>query len=919
MAGRSREWGRLRRIFRLPSSRARIAADVYEEIQFHIEERIEQLLATGMSREQARAEVLKRFGDVESYQMMTRQIDEETMRNRSRFELLSTLARETRRSARVLVRTPAFSLIAFITLALGVGATTAVFTVLDAVVLRPLPYANPEELVSVLHPATVPGSGERKWGLSEGGYFFFAENNTSFSSFGMYRTHGAIVEVDGSAETARAGRVTPTVFDVLGARARLGRLFTIDDARPDSSRRIVLSHEYWTHRFGGDPAIVGKMLRTSGGSYEVVGVVEPGLTLPMPGPFASAANLAGFGVDIWFPLKLNPAGPFYNSHPHVGLGRLKPGVTVADANRDIAALTRRLPEVVPNAYTNAFIKDYNFRGEAAPLRDAVLGPTVPKTLWALFGSVLLVLMIAAANVANLFLVRMDARRRESAIRTALGADRAQMATHYLSESLILAIAGGIAGVLIANAGLRGLLAIAPTSIPRLAQVTLSWQSVVFALGVAVLLGAIFGVMPLLRRRLDLAILREGGRGSTASPRQRAVRGALVVGQVAFALMLLAAAGLMLRTFANLRNVRPGFDVTNVLAFQFSLPIREFDTREKALVFHRELQNRVAAIPGVQSVGATDWVPLADYGTGCAVVFRENRPYRSGEEPPCVSVPTALPGFFETMKMRVEGHIPDWSDVDALTQPAVVTRALAERLWPGEDPIGKGIGSNGWDSKVWYRVVGVVPEIRAEALDRPATEAVFYAPTPLFPNRRSDALNYPTFMVRTSGVNPESLMPAIRRLLNEMNPRIPVTEARSMQHVMERSIARTSFLMTLLGIAATLALVLSAVGLYGVISYIVGQRTSEIGVRIALGARVAEVARLVMLQSVKLTAVGIAIGIVGAYGATKALQSLLFGVTATDPVVFASAAVVLLVVAGAASVAPARRAARIDPVEALRSE
>lgn len=918
MTPRDHDAGEQRRAFRLPFSRARIDAELRDEFHFHIQERVEQFVAAGMSRADAESEVRRRFGDFEAYRRQARSIDEETLRQRNRFEFFDTLRQELKRSARVLLRTPAFSLIAFATLALGIGATTALFTVLDAVVLRPLPYPEAEALVSILHPATVPGSGERKWGLSSGGYFFFRENNRTLVDFGMYRTTAMTVTSGGEAEIARVGMVTPPMFSVLRAVPALGRLIMPQDARPDSSQVVVLSYEYWQRRFGRDDSIVGKILQTSFGSYEIIGVAQRGLTLPMPGPFSSTANIAGFGVDLWLPLRLNPAGPHVNMHPYVGVGRLKPGATAADTEREFIAMARRLPEIVPNAYSERFMREYNFRAEAAPLKDAVLGPSVPKAVWTLFGSVILVLLIAVANVANLFIVRMEARRREAAIRTALGAGGAHMAALYLAESLLLCAAAAVAGVWIARVGLSALIAIAPASIPRLATVALSWPSVAFALAVALLIGVVFGVIPLFRRGIDNATLREDGRGLTPSRRQRALRSGLVVAQMALALMLLASAGLMWRSFSHLRGVKPGFDPVNVLAFDVSLPFDEYDTREKANAFHRELQRHISAIPGVATIGSVTNVPLEDFGTGCTVVWRENRPFDRNEEPPCVSTPIAAPGFFEVLKIPVRGRSPTWGDVDARTQAVVVTQALADRLWPGEDVIGKGINSNGSASTTWYRIVGVVPELRAEAFDQPPTEAVFYAASGFVPNRQSGALNDLSYLVRTSGADPATLIPAVRRMLSEMNPRIPFVNARSMAHVVQQSMGRTSFILILLGIAAGVALALSAVGTYGVISYLVAQRRSEIGVRIALGARVDQVAGIVMLQSVRLAIVGVVVGLVGAFAGTRVLQSLLFDVSPTDPVILGTVAMVLVAIAAVASFAPARRAARIDPVEALRN-
>jgi len=912
--------GPSRRGIQLPFGKRRIDRALREEFAFHIEERIEQFVASGMTRDEAEAEVRRRFGDIEAYHRLAREIDEETMRQRHRFEFFTALRRETARSARILLRTPAFSLIAFLTLAIGIGATTAIFTVLDAVVLRPLPYPGADRLVSVLHPTTVPGSGERKWGISPGGYFFFRENAKTFEDFGMYRTFSTTVVGDQDAEVAQVGIVTSSMFTVLQARPALGRLIEAEDDLPDSTRRVVLGYEYWQRRFGGDRSVLGTILRTSDGEFEIIGVTQPALPLPQPGPFSSAASLAGVGMDLWLPMKLNPAGPFWNNHPNVGVARLRPGRTTTEAQAEIATLTARLPDAVPNAYSSGFMEQYHFRGEVLPLKESVLGPTLPRTLWTLFGSVILVLLIAAANVANLFLVRMEARRHEAAIRTALGADRRHMAVHYLAESLLLCGAAAVAGIWLSYAGIRALLALAPGGIPRLSSVGLDWSSVTFAFATALVVGLLFGLMPVVRRGPSAAnTLREDGRGQSPSRSRRAVRNTLVVGQLALAVVLLAAAGLMLRSFQQLRSVEPGFRSDNILAFDVSLPFTEYDTREAATAFHRQLFEQLRAVAGVASVGGVTTLPLEGYATGCTVVWREGRPFPPGEDPPCVSTPTAAPGFFETMGIPVRGRAPDWGDIDGVTQAVVVTQALADRLWPGEDPIGQGINSNGSDSKTWYRIVGVVPELRAEAYDAPPSEAVFYAPTGFTPNRRSGAMNDLTYVIRTDGVPPASIIPVARRLLNTMNPRIPFVGPRTMEQVVARSMARTSFVMVMLGIAAAVALLLSAVGTYGVISYLVTQRRPEIGVRLALGAPVARVSGLVIVQSLQLAAIGIAVGLCASWATTRLLARLLFNVSPTDPVVLTAVSLTLMAIAGVAAFAPAMRASRIDPVEILRND
>jgi predicted permease len=913
-------WREVRRAFRLPFSRRRARREVDEEFAFHLQERVDQFMAAGMSRTDAEAEAHGRFGDLTRHRSQTTAIHEATMQTRQRSERLRGVVREVAHAARVLRRTPTFSLVAIGTLALGIGATTAIFMVLDAVVLRPLPYRHSEELVSVLQPATVPGSGDQKWGMSAAGYFHFKANNTTLSDLGGYRTGGLTVTGEGGAETVQVGMITASIVSTLQARPALGRLIQPEDDVPGAAPVVVLSHAFWQRRFGGDPGVVGTRLATANGAMEIVGVAEPGLTLPKPGPFGSTANLAGFGVEVWQAMQLDPAARPQNSHQYSGIGRLKPGVTPAMAQADFQTMTARFPELFPTAYSAGFMEQYQFRAAVIPLRNEVLGPSLGSTLWMLFGAVGLVLVIALANVANLFLVRMEARRRESAIRTALGADRPRMLTLFLSESLLLTMVAGLLGLGLAWAGLRALLVIAPTNVPRLAGVTLGWEAGAFALGLSIVTGVILGLLPMARTRVDVEGLREGGRGLTSGPGPRRVRSTLVVGQVALALMLLAAAGLMLKSVARLRGVEPGLDPTGVLTVSISIPFAQYGTLDAGVAFHRQVHERIAALPGVTTVGATTALPLRDFG-GCSVVFREGRPYGPDEQTPCVATPRATPGFFAAMGITVEGTAPAWSDVDSRSGAAVVTRALADRLWPGEDPIGKGITTNGGpDSPFgYYPVTGVIPELRAAGLDQPPSEAVFYPASERVADVQWGALHDLEYTVKTTLADPVSLVGAIRQVLSELNPDVPLVAPMTMRTVVEQSMARTAFVMTLLSLAGGMALLLSAVGIYGVISYLVAQRRGEIGVRMALGARVPQVARLVVGQSLALVAVGVVLGLLGAVVGMRLLQAVLYDVSPTDPGILMAVSGLLLAIAAVASVGPARRAARVQPVEVLRAE
>ncbi len=903
----------MKKIFRLPFSRDRLRRDLDTELNFHLEGRIEELVAGGMPREDAEREARSRFGNRERVEAEMERIDLSTHRQRALRERLEEIWRSATLAVRQFRRSPGFTFVVILTLSLGIGATTAIYTVLDSIALRPLPYNDADRLVSVLHPATVPGNGESKWGMSAGGYFTFKTENHSFTDLGGYRTDQVSLINGADAELIRSGQITASIFSTLRARAALGRLISPDDDKPGARPVMVLSYEFWQRRFGGSASVLDSTVQTGDGAQEIIGVAERGLSLPKPGPFASTADLAGFGVDIWTPLRLNPNGPFYNSHQYSGIARLKPGVSPEAAATDLAMVMRGFPAKMPLAYSDKFLKSYNFRVAVTPLRDEVLGPKLTKALWLLFGSVALVLCIAYANVANLFLARMEARRRESAIRVALGADRGQLAVHFLTESMLLALVAGGAGLIVAQVGLRAIVRIAPTDVPRLATVSLDMTSASFALGLAVVAGIVLGSLPLARTEADLTTLREGGRGLTASAAQRAIRGGLVIGQVALAVLLLAAGGLMLRSFANLRSVKPGIDPRGVLTFSTVLDGAVSSAAELSPLLER-LRSGFAGLPGVVQVGASEVLPLQDNWSGCTVVLREAQSPEDVKKGACIATPSALPGYFEALGMHVEpgGRTPAWTDIDPTVQRAtvaVVTRALANDLWPNDDPIGKGIAiGDHFNMKQYYRVIGVIPELRAKGLDQPSTEAVFSA----------EAMGDPVWTVKVATGDPMQLLPSVRRILHEVAPRAPLVGARSMEEVVARSTARTSFIMTLLLIAATTALLLSAVGIYGVISYLVTQRWTEIGVRVALGARTPQIASLVLGQTMRLTVIGVVIGLAAAFAGTRLLGSLLFEVSPTDPVVLAATSVAILFIAAAASLVPTQRAAKIDPVEAMRA-
>lgn len=821
-------------------------------------------------------------------------------------EFFDTLRRETRHAARTLLRTPAFSFIAVVTLALGLAAATAIFTLLDRVVIRPLPYPNANRLVHLgtLWPKV---KADEAYSLSKGQYFFFKKNSQVLADIMMYDGDMFLVPGDGThpAERVPAVDVSASTFRMLGILPEKGRLIRQEEERnPDGDPRVALiTHGYWERRFGGDPNIIGKRLDTGQGStVEIVGVLPSSATLP------------DINADVWIREHLDPGEAPQNNHTHHAIGLLEPGVTVAAALADIKRVQHRMEDEYPLVYSKKFLDRVGFAVTVSSLRDYVVGPAIVRRLWLIFGAVAVVLLNAAANVGNLFLVRIEGRRREVAVRTALGADRVDLAVHYLTESAMLAVIAAVAAIALGVALLRVVLRLAPQSLPRLDGVlSLDGRSVLFCVGMALAFGVVFGLLPLASATLDVGTLRDGGRGLTASkPRELARRG-LVLVQVALAVVLLAGAGLMAESFAKLRRVNPGFDPKGVETMTVILP-GGYGTYQREEAFWRRFITRVEAIHGVVHAGAVDQLPLTG-SSGCSglIVDVTNS---AGENGNCMPMGAITPGYLETMGIKYVGVAPTWDAVEAGTAPTVITSAFATRYWEQVSAIGHGIKP--FNSQYpYFPVAAVTEDIRANGLQNPPIQEVYF---PLIPPQGVKSWNLGSalsLVVKAPAANTEMLVRDIRGALAQVEPNAVIADIQPMEVIVASSMAETSFTMLLMVLAAAIALTLSAVGIYGVISYVVGQRRGEIGIRIALGAQVEAVARLVVGQSLAIVGLGVAIGLVGALAGTRLLRSLLFDVSPTDPFVLAATVLMLLMVAVLASVGPVRRAARVDPVEVLR--
>ena len=896
----------MRRAFQLPGTKGRAHADLDDEFRFHLEGRIEDLMEReGLSREDAERAARRRFGDLDTYRRQARAIDDNILLRRRNMDVMETLKRETVSAARTLRRTPSFSFIAILTLALGLGAATTIFTLLDRVVLRPLPYPQAARLIHIgtLWPKIKAGE---EYGIARGQYFYFKKRSQSIADIAFYDHDVMTVPGDGDHPAERVPEVdaSASTFAILGIRPQLGRLFTVEDERnPDGDPRVVvLSDGYWRRRFGADRNVIGKRISLGTNSVEIIGVLAPGASLPGEHP------------DVWIRNTLDPNARPQNNHTHSAIALLRPGATVDGTLAELERLQADFMRENPDVYSQAFVDRTGFAMNATSLRDHVVGGTIVRAIWLLFAAVAFVLLIAAANVANLFLVRIDARRREVAVRTALGADRGHLAVHYLAESVLLALVAAGGAIAIAYSLLHVVLAIAPQSLPRLDEVSLDWRSVAFCLSTAIVFGLVFGLLPIGRGLVDIALLREGGRGLTSSRARDIARRTLVLSQVALAVVLLSSAALMAKSFARLRNVNPGFDPVGVTSMTISVPREKYPNAADVLGFWRDLSQRVEAIPGVVRAGASGDLPLADAGGCSGVVLDVVEP--GHERGNCMPMTMVTPGYFETMGIKIRGETPTWSSVEAGAAPAIVTSAFAKRFWGEANAIGRRITYFN-PNNPYYNIVGVADDIRSLGIqEAPIQEAYFPMAGPpgkegFYPYR------YMHFVVRAPTLSTSTVVARVRQVLGQMDPQIPIADIKPMEIVVAESMAQTSFTMLLLVIASGIALLLSAVGIYGVISYVVGQRRTEIGIRMALGAQVTQVSRMIVGQSVSLAAAGVIVGILATLAVTRLFRTLLFDVSPTDPLVLAGVAGMLLVMAVVASLGPTRLAAKIDPVEAMR--
>jgi predicted permease len=820
------------------------------------------------------------------------------------------LRSQIRYVVRKLRQSPLFTSVALLTLALAIGANTAVFSVVNGVLLKPLPFEDPERLVGVWH--TAPGLGFDLVNQSPALHYTYLDENRVFDSIGMWDNDSDTVTGLDEPEEVPSMYVSDTTLPLLGVKTAIGRLFTPEEATPDGPRTVILSYGYWQSRFGGDPDVLGHTMRINGNTHEIIGVL------------AADTRFLDYDPQFYLPFRFDRNELFIGNFSYQAVARLKPGVTLEEANADVARMIPIATERYPQGITLQMMQEAGFAPALHPLKDDAVG-SIGTTLWILLGTVGLVLLIACANVANLFLVRADERQQEVAVRSALGASRAQVARDFLLETVTLGLLGGALGVGLAWAGLRLLLATAPAGLPRIDEITIDATVLGFTLAISVLAGVAFGLFPVVRVGRDfVSSLKEGGRGGGAGRERNRARKVLVVAQVAMALVLAIGSGLMFRSFQAMRDIDPGFrDPAHVFTVRVPIPSAEIDDPTQVTATFELIQQKLGEIGGVQSVGASSSVTMDGWDSNDALEV-EDFPTAEGSLPPIRRFKWVTPGYFETMgNPLIAGRTITWADIHDRAPVLLITENLAREYW--DDP-GQALGKRmklpqieglPW-TQVWREVVGVVGDVHDDGVDQDATKTVFW-PQAIdgFWDEEHFVARSLVFVLRTERIADAALQEEVRQAIWSVNSNLPLASVRTLAEIEQRSMARTSFTLIMLGIAAGAALLLGAVGIYGVSAYVVAQRNREIGIRMALGAQRADVRGMVLSQGMVLVGVGLLIGLTVAAGVTRVMSALLFGVSAIDPLTYAVVALALAAVAVLANWLPAARATRVDPVEALR--
>jgi putative ABC transport system permease protein len=877
-------------------------AEIVEELSEHLEDEYERALGSGASEDEARKQALEQLNTPDllgrELKRVERRVSQSpvTLGAETKSTILADLWQDLRYGLRTLLKNPGFTIVAVVALALGIGANSAIFSVVNSVLLRPLPFKSPKQLVMVWENAAHFGFPKNT--PSPPSFLDWQRQNTVFTGMATMSERSFNLTGVGEPERLEGRRVSANLFNLLGVPALLGRTFVPDDDRP-GTHVALLSYSLWQRSFGLDPSIIGRAVTLNGESYTVIGVMPRGVHLHAYG---------NWNDELWVPIAFtNEESTNRGTHFLEVIARIKPSITLKQAQAEMETIAARLTKEYPK---------YNTRIGATvmPLHEEIVGDIKPALL-ILLGAVGFVLLIACANVANLLLARAAVREKEIALRLALGASRSRLTRQFLTESVLLAFLGGGFGLLLALAGIRVLKTFIPPSIPQTQTISIDGKVLLFTALTALLTGIVFGLAPAMHAshsNLNES-MKEGGRDSASGRKGNRLRDLLVIGEVAVSFILLVGAGLLINSFLHLRNLDPGFQADHLLTMKVDLSELKYPDGERRSVFFDEVLRRIRVLPGVQSVAVAGNLPLT-YNGDSATIAIEGIPDPPPDQWPDVIYRAIGPGHFSTMGIPlIRGH--DFTDQDRpdSKKGVVISEKTAEHYWPGEDPIGKRVKPDATNSDVpWREVIGVVKDVRQnDFIAQPKMQMYFNY-------RQLKDLAANALIVRTS-VDPMSLATPVRNSIWAVDKDQPVADVDTMDHIVSAAIARQRFSMLLLGIFAASALMLAAVGIYGVMSYSVTQRTHEIGIRMALGARRADVLQMTIKQGLKLVSVGMILGLVAAFLLTRILTSLLFGVSATDPITFIGISLVLLALAILASYIPALRATKVDPIIALRAQ
>jgi predicted permease len=898
-----------RRFFR----RGETDAEERQELESYLEITTEEYVAQGMDPAEARQAAMRKLGN-------TTRIREEIY-TMNTVQMFDTAWRHTRFTLRSLRQNPTFAIAAILTLAIGIGANTAVFSVVNSILLKPLPYPDADRLIDLHQEA--PGAGALVSGgsginLSRSMYFTYARQNRSFEAMGVWQAGMDSVTGLGEPEQVRLISVSEGTLEALKIRTEVGRLFSSSDQVPGAALTVVLSYGYWQKRFGGDAAAVGRKVFIGGKPHEIIGVA--------PANF----RMVDAPAELILPMQLDPLRQQLAGFNLRAIARLKPGVTIGQANADVARLVPiwmlSWPDFVGGALgdprSTKVFGDWRITPAFRPLKATVVG-NIGSVLWVVMGTLGIVMLIACANVANLLLVRVEARQQELAVRAALGAGWARIVSELLLESALLAIAGAALGIEIAYGGLRLLTRIGPANLPRLNEISLDGRALLFAVVLSALAAILFGLIPALKYAgPKIPLTLRGGRGAGVSRERHRARNLLVVTQVALALVLLIGSGLMIRTFQELRRVDPGFTrPEQVETLRILIPPVLVPEAERVGRLENEIADKLAAIPGVTSVGFASSIPMDQSHLNWDGILKEGQSYAAGDRPAMRTYINVSPGFFRSLGTRVAaGRDFTWNDLYKLRPVVMVSENLAKELWgSAAGAIGRRVRPI--DISPWFEVIGVVQDVRSVSAQEAAPTTVYWptlGPTE-FPQWPVDATRAVAYSIRSSSAGTPAFLEQVRQAVWSANASLPVAEMQTLDDIVGHSMARTSFTLVMLAIAGGMALILGVIGIYGVIAYTVAQRRREVGIRMALGAEAGDVQRMFVGQGLSLCAFGVVAGMVGAAGLSRLMSSLLFGVAPFDPVTFVATPALLFVAAAAACYIPARRAAAVDPAETLRSE